>query len=151
MNPLLNALELAFQSLILGNLGSGNNVYTGKASSNKKLPCVIIAADGSSLEEDPPHTGNFWVDVEISVKASAATQVGAAADPTLADMALTQSVFSLVQVSNLDFLLNNQGQSLTVFPTGFFFMAPKGGRDELGGWVDQQTIKIYCCQANLLP
>lgn len=151
MNPLLNSLELAFQGLILGFLGSGANVYTGKASSNKKLPCVIIAADGSSLEEDPPHTGNFWIDVEISVKASAATQPNAVADPTLADMAFTSSVFGIVQVTNLDALLNAQGQSLTVFPTGFFFMAPKGGRDELGAWVDQLTIKVYCCSANLLP
>lgn len=151
MNPLLNSLELAFQSLILGALGSGNNVYTGKDSSNKALPCAIVAADGESLMEDPPHSGNFWVEVELSVKATAATEPAALADPTVADMAFVQSVFSIVQVSNLDVLLNSQGQSLTVFPTGFFFMSPKSGRDELGAWVDQLKLRVYCCQANLLP
>lgn len=150
-NLLIVSLENAFASLIAPTAAAhGASVFPGHSSATKTLPCVIPSVDGSALEEDPPHFGNFWVDVEISVKASAATEQ-AGADPNVADQALTAAVFTLVKVNNLDALLNAQGQNLTVFPTAFFFGAPKAGRDAEGVWVDQMPIKIYCCATIISP
>lgn len=149
-NLLITSLENAFVSLITPAAAPlGGNVYPGHSSADKILPLVIAAADGSSTEEDPPHSGNFWVDVEIYVKATAATEAGVPADPNVADLALTKAVFDVVKVTDLDAQLNAQGQDLTVFPTGFFFMPPKAGRDEKGVWVDIQPMRIYCCPSVL--
>ena len=151
-NLLITSLENALVSLITPAAAPlGANIYPGHSSADKILPCVIAAADGGSAEEDPPHTGNFWVDVEVYVKASAATEPGVPPDPNVADLALTKAVFDTINVTNLDALLNAQGQDLTVFPRGFLFMAPKAGRDEKGVWVDIQPIRIYCCASVLLP
>ncbi|HEV2210854.1 MAG TPA: hypothetical protein VG167_18935 [Verrucomicrobiae bacterium] len=145
---LIDAVELAFVSLIQAAVGTQANGYPGKSSGTKALPCFIAAADGSSLEEDPPRSGNYWVDVEVSVKAIAATEPGAG-DPVLADYALAQTVFNTLQVSNLDVLLNSQGQLLTVMPNGFFFGTPRQLQDEEGAWVDILAIKLYCCNSIL--
>lgn len=151
-NLLVVSLENAFASLVASTaVTMGAAVFPGHSSLTKTLPCVIPAADGTSLEEDPPHSGNFWVDLELSVKASAASDQGQLADPNVADQALTSAIFNLVKVTNLDQLLNAQGQNLTVFPTAYFFGAPKAGRDAEGVWVDTLPVKIYCCATVLAP
>lgn len=156
-NLLIVSLENAFVNLITPVAAPfGANVYPGHSSKDKVLPAVIAAVDGSSLEEDPPHTGNFWADVEIAVKASAATEPGVPPDPNVFDQALVQAVFTLLLgpgggTSNLDQLLNAQGQDLTVFPTAYFFLPPKAGRDQEGVWVDIQPIKVYCCASIIAP
>lgn len=150
-NLLVVSLENAFVSLVSSTaVGLGANVFAGHSSATKTLPCVVCSADGSSLEEDPPHSGNFWMDFQVAIKASAATEQGGA-DPNIIDQALTAAVFALVKVNNLDSLLNAQGQNLTVFPTAFFFGAPKSGRDGEGVWVDELPIKIYCCATVIAP
>jgi len=138
--PLVNALELALCKVVSDVIGNAANVYPGKASTTKVLPCVICAADGSSAEEDPPRTGNFWVDTETTVKVIAATEPGAAVDPVIAADDLTRAVFNALTLDNLDVLLNAAAQSLglllTVFPQGFFFSSPKQGRMRRGpGWM----------------
>lgn len=150
-NLLITSLENAFVSLILPAAAPYQaNVYPGHASSTKALPCVICSADGDSTQEDPPHQGNFWVDLEITVKASAATEADAVADPNVFDLALTKAVFDAVKVNNLDALINALGYDLTILPNAFFFYPPKAGRDQDGVWVDQLTIKVYCC-ASIIP
>lgn len=148
-NLLLSSVESAFSSLITAAIGSQANVYTGKASTNKVLPCVICIADGEE-QEDPPFTGNYWVSVEIQVKYHADTAPGLS-DPKVADLTLVRNVFNAVKVSNLDALLNGQGQNLTVFPNGFFFSSQKAGQDEMGAWADVQPIKLYCCASVIAP
>jgi hypothetical protein len=150
--PLVNALELALCKVVSDAIGNAANVYPGKASTTKALTCVICAADGSA-EEEPPRTGNFWVDTETTVKAIAATEPGSAVDPVIAAEDLTQAVFNALKVDNLDLLLNAAAQSmgllLTVFPQGFFFSAPKQGQDEEGAWMDVLPCRIYCCASVL--
>ncbi len=149
---LINALELSLCRVVSDAIGNAANVYPGKSSTVKVLPAVICAADGSA-EEDPPRTGNFWVDTETTVKAIAATEPGAVADPVLAGNDLTQAVFNALKQDNLDLLLNAAalalGLQLTVFPQGFFFNSPKQGQDEEGAWMDVLPIRIYCCASVL--
>lgn len=150
-NLLITSLENAFVSLINPVALGLANVYPGHSSATKALPAVIAAADGSSVEEDPPQSGNCWVDFELSVKAAAAAEPGAITDPNVADLMITRLVFNVVKVSNLAELLNMQGQDLTVFPNGCFFSPPKAGRDAEGVWVDMLPIRIYCCASVLAP
>jgi hypothetical protein len=151
-NLLITSLENAFVSLLAATAASfGANIYPGHSSADKALPAVIPSADGSSLEEDPPMFGNFWVDVELAVKARASTEPGALSDPNVADLALTAAIFNQVKVLNLDALLNAQGQNLTVFPRAYFFGSPKAGRDAQGVWVDILPMKIYCCASIIAP
>lgn len=150
-NALCDAVELAFVAVIGNAIGSMANIVPGKASGVKALPEVICSADGSNQEEDPPHSGNFWIDVMISVRAQAATEPGAIVDPKLADSALVKAVWSTLKVDNLDTLLNAAGQPLTVFPTGYFFLPDKQGKDADGAWIDELPIRLYCANSILTP
>jgi hypothetical protein len=149
-NNLIDSVEGALQKLLIANLPVNTNVYTGKASSNKKAPCVICACDGEQ-EEDPPRTGNFWISVEVSVKSIAATEPGATVDPLSSDQAFVKSVFDIVCVNVIDALLSAQGFDLTILPQGFIFGSFKSGRDEQGVYVDQLPIRLYCCASILAP
>lgn len=152
-NQLLNSLETALQTILLNQLAAGSNVYTGKDSRNKKLPCYIVAADGDA-EEDPPHSGNHWVNVSVSAKSTSATDAGATQDPKVADLAFGKAMFDVVRVNNglpsLDAQINALGMDLTIFPTAVFYGAPKSGWGENDAWVDEQLIRFYCC-ASAIP
>lgn len=152
---LLDSVETAFQRIVLAAFVpplTPPNVYTGRDSQNKKLPCVICAVDGDA-EEDPPRTGNYWVNVEISVKHTAATEASDTVDPKADAIALTKSVFDLLRINNLDATINAIAATapldLTIFPQGFFFSAQKSGRDELGVYVDTLPVRLYCCPSIL--
>jgi hypothetical protein len=146
---LIDAVEESFRLAILTVIGDAANVYNGKSSSNKKLPCVICAADGDSVEEDPPRSGNYWVNVETSVKLSSHTEPTAQTNPQADEVGLLKQVFDILRTNSLADLLNAQGQDLTVLPEGFFFLAPKAGRDEMGAYVDTMPIRLYCCPSKL--
>jgi hypothetical protein len=53
---------------------TGLTIYDGKGSSEKAAPCAICNA--ASATEDIPGTGNFWVDVEVTLKTVAAVDSG---------------------------------------------------------------------------
>jgi hypothetical protein len=147
MASLNNELEEAFANLIGGAISLEANVYTGKSSGDKALPCVICAADGDG-EEDPKGTGNFWVRMSITMRASAAT-LADGVDPKPASVQLVSDVHQLVYVDDLPAQLNSQGRTLTVFPQGIIFDAPKSGWDDLGAWVDEISARVYCCASVL--
>ena len=125
------------------------NVFTGQAASDKQLNCVICAANGDSLEEEPKGTGNFWVSAEVMVKSSAATDTDGQ-DPQVLHVALVDVVFKGLMVGDLDAQLNAQGRQLTVFPTAFILSSPQRAQDENGAWIDTLPIRLYCC-ASILP
>jgi hypothetical protein len=137
-------LEAALVGIVGPAVAGLASVSAGRSPSTKALPCVICWAEGEELEEDPKGSGNFWVNWGIAVKGSAGQQPGAAS-PTLADIALATAAFNAVHVDNLVDLVNGAGTGITVFPNGFFFSAPKSGRDEEGVWSDELRGRVYCC------
>jgi hypothetical protein len=154
--PLANAVELALVNVVAAAVGAMGNVYPGKSSGDKVLPCVICAADGSSMEEDPPRTGNFWIDFEITVKGTASIEPGAPPDPVIAQNLLVKTAFAAVQVDNLHALINAAaivlGLSLTVFPNGYFWASPRQGQEaDDAAWLDTLPGKLYCCGSVLTP
>jgi len=147
MAVLLNELELAAVALA-GPAADPALVYAGRSAATKSLPCVICAAEGGSEEEDPKGTGNFWVNLVISVKGTAATEADGT-DPTPADVALVDAVFGAFLVSDLPGALNAQGRLLTVFPNGCITSSPRRTQDEAGVWADELPIRVYCCASVL--
>ena len=156
---LLTSAENAFKSVILAAIQKTSNVrvnvYTGKDTADKQLPCVIVAADGDG-EEDPPTTGNFWLTVIISVKALTVSDPtlnddGQAADPKGADVDIASIVFDAVRDDNIEGLLNATGEQFTAFPQGCFSDAPKSGQDANQTWTDELTLRVYCCGSVLRP
>lgn len=147
---LLDSIEEAFRLAVKSIIGDAADVYTGKSPVDKVAPCVICSADGST-EEDPPRTGNYWVNVDIAVKHTAATEASDTVNPRDDSISLLKSVFDILRINDLPTLINAQGQDLTVFPEGAFFDAPRSERDELGIWVDTMTVRLYCCPSVLTP
>lgn len=140
---LTNSLEAAFVGLVQAAVPTVT-VVPGRWPLPKVLPLVICAADGEG-DEDPPRSGNVWVDVKVVVKGSAAVDVDGG-NPAPWSAGLAGTVFDAVHQDNLDALLNAQGQTMTVFPMGFLFGAPESGRDEAGVWVDILPVRVYCCE-----
>ena len=138
------ALEKAFVALITPVVGIVP-VYPGLSNADKAGPCVICAAQGESSEE-PLHSGNYWVTMDIGVKMSAA-------DNTAEDLeALASLVESTVHVDNLDAQLNVQGQDLTVFPFAFEFQSTQlAFNGDEGFWIGNIPVRVYCCSAVLTP
>ena len=144
------ALEKAFQSLITEALGNAYPVYCGRASTDKALPCVICQAQGDG-EEEPWHSGNYWITMAIMVKMAAGTDVNGQ-DPEPVNTLLIQLVESAIAITGLDASLNTQGQSLTVFTNGYIFNAHDlTFQREEGVWIDTLPVRVYCCASILQP
>lgn len=141
-------LEQAFVSLILPML-LGGNVYGGRSPGDRVLPNVVCDAIGEG-EEDPKLTGNFWMNMRITCKSSAATEAGGF-DPTLQDVAFVKSAFDPLLVDDLPAQLNAQGRTLTVLPNAYITSAPSTEQDSEGAWVDVLMIRCYCCASILAP
>src|ERR1051326_1219942 len=124
------------------------NVYPGKSSAERALPCVICGADGDGLE-DPKGTGNFWMDCYVAIEHGAVPNEDGTSpdgpDPKVADQALVSAVFGGLMVEDLAAQLSAAGADFTVFPMGVIFGAPEGGRNEDGVWIDRLPIRLYCC------
>lgn len=149
MSDLLNEVEQAMALMTAAAIGAEANVYAGKSSGEKKLPCVICEALGEA-EEDPKYSGNYWVMARWRIKATAATEANGV-DPSLADIQLVSDVSALIRVNNLDTALNAQGRVLTVFPNGFIIGSPERQQDELGAWEDILPVRLYCCNSVIAP
>lgn len=141
-------LEQAFVSLILPTM-VGGNVYGGRSAGDRTLPNAVCEAIGDG-EEDPKLSGNFWMNMRITCKGTAATEADGF-DPTPLDVAFVKSVFEPLLVDDLPAQLNAQGRNLTVLPNGYITSAPTQEQDAEGSWVDVLTIRCYCCASVLAP
>lgn len=133
-----NAVQLA----LVANYGTeaGQNVYTGKASGEKAFPCVVVAALGGS--EDPPYSGNYMLDMEISVRTEFMGEEEEE-DKIPASTALVQAVGdALNSIALHDDLNANAVADFSVM--GQADMAFSSSQDG-DAWVDTFTLKIYCC------
>lgn len=152
MSDIIDASDSAFRGYLVtvNGLGGGQEaggiaIFTGKDPETKLLPCIICAADGDNVEEDPKGSGNYWLDVSIFVKTAAPPDLdpqGNTIDSKTNSVSLANVVFTALQVDNLDTLVNNNG--FTIFPTGYIFGAQKRGQDKQGAWIDELPIRIYC-------
>jgi hypothetical protein len=149
MNILLNAAENAMVALLTPVVAGRGAVLPGKSFQSKTLPCVICAADGGSVEEEPKNSGNYWINLDVLVKSSAVSNEDGTAmtpvDPTSFDEQLMSDVFSTIQVSGFAGTLSAATTAFTVFPEGVIYESMQSGRDEHGVWIDSQRLRLYCC------
>ena len=136
-------IEEALASLVSAAVGDLASVVTGKASGTKALPVVICAANGSG-EDDPPGSGNFWVDVAVQVKTSASDSETAKED----SQAIIDAVASVVEAEGLPDQITNSGLGVTVLSPQVKYTAPESGQDEEGAWIDSITIGFYACESS---
>lgn len=160
MAILADRVEEAFVVILTGPVESVSGsigLYTGKSSADQLYPCVVCVAQGKTGqeagEEDPVHSGNFWIDAQIIIKHSSAPNPDGAVppppDPKIEDQAIVDAVSSAVMVDNLADLLSNAVSGLTVFPGGVIFQSPEQGTDSKGHWIDTLRIRLYCCGSSI--
>ena len=123
------------------------NVYQGEGNATLSPPCVQIYAQNSN-EEDPPDSGNFWANLEISVFGIAVIDTDGA-DPKPAYDLMVQKVMDLFMSSTLTTDLNSVGiLNFTAIGartrTVEFDAAPDGWRNTL-------AVQILCCPSTLYP
>jgi hypothetical protein len=125
-------------------------VVPAKSAEGKAAPLVICEAECDE-HDDPPMSGNFFVNAAVEVKAAATetadgNEAGAAA--VAANQALVSQVFAALMVSDLPERMNALGMDLTVFP-GMVQFGHQKGRDEQGVWSDVLTVRLYACASAL--
>lgn len=126
--------------LTAGNVGTAN-IYDAKRSGDKDAP--LVGCDAMNAREDPPGTGNFWVDLETTVKASAAVDVDAV-DPKIAADLLTANVMALFQIDNdsLKAALSSQISGFTVMGFGEEQEIEQTVEGDM--WVTTWRRRAYC-------
>lgn len=123
-------------------------ITTGKASSDKVAPLVVCEASTFG-EQDPPYSGNQWIDAEVIVKSIAAVDAdGVATKP--ADDTLVATVSDLVVVSDLPAQLNAAALAAAIEFTcmGVTFDGGDSGQDG-DAWINSIKVKLYCCPSTL--
>jgi hypothetical protein len=152
VNLLIDRCEDAFAAVLAAPVGSLAEVATGKSYTDKTLPVVICAGDGGGVEEDPKGTGNFWLNFTVSIKTLAvadAEGTNPADNPKTTGQAIVSAVMAALMVDNLPALLSAAVADFTVFPNGVIFESPSSGKDEQGAWVDQLSMRVYCCASTI--
>lgn len=137
---ILNLTESAVIAYLTPFAGTAN-VYEAKNSAEKAAPAVCINA--VSAEEDPPMSGNFWVNLEVSARTIAAVNVGEAADdPKTASDALSESIFEALEVDDLADQLSNAETGYVVM--GFGVEKSFDTNVEGDCWIETWKRKLYC-------
>jgi hypothetical protein len=121
-----------------GNVGTPN-IYDAKRSGDKGAP--MVGCDAMEAQEDPPGSGNFWVDAEVVVKSIGAVDADGA-DPKTDSDTLTANVIALLEVDNdtLKAALSTAG--FTVM--GFGDMKEVEQITEQDAWVAIWRRRLYC-------
>ena len=101
-----SAILLYLQSLGLPTA----NIYAGDSSQTKAYPEIIVSV--SEGEEDPPLTGNYWLDVRLIIRSAMVLEGGV--DPVTAHDALTEAVFDGFASTSLWSNLTSYGTNFTV-------------------------------------
>lgn len=123
-----------------GNVGT-TNIQDGKSSAEKEAP--LVGCDAANATEDPPGAGNFWVDLEVSVRSIGAVDADGV-DPKTAGDTLTLNVLNLLEIDNdsLRIALSSQIASFTVMG----FDADKSVEFAADGdtWITTWKRRTYC-------
>lgn len=143
---LASKLEQAAAVLAAASAGANATVFTGQSDLDKDAPCIICAADQETAEEDPPFTGNFWIDLEIQVKGIAAIDADGLA-PKAAYDTLVATTFDTFSATAL--LANLNGAGIADFTCQGFVPKGPGFRTEEDAWVNTLSFRIYCCASTL--
>ena len=137
---LLQRVETALATYLQGKSAVTDlttNIYAGRRGDDKSLPCVICAAE-SAGEDDPPATGNKWVEAQVSVHLPAPEDVDGV--ETLTDgNALSDAVTTALDDSGLAAGLTTGG-TLTV--QGVIWGGVTSGAED-GIWTTVISLKLY--------
>lgn len=119
------------------------NLYEGENNADKVTPCVICSAKQAPAD-DPPFTGNYWVDLAATVFYAAA--IDADGINHKADFnALVASVRDGMSVSDLatHLSLAEDFTAIAVIPDGI--------EKDTSGDMWEATIRhrVYCCASDL--
>lgn len=143
MQVLVDRLEEAL-AVVLAPVVGDVHVATGKDTRDKELPCVICAAEGDGIEEDPKGSGNFWLTATVMVKTSPK-----AAKAT--SQALVSKVYNAIIVDDLPAQLSAAVDDFTVFPNAVIFQSPNSGKTDDDVWQDEFPMRVLCCPSDLTP
>jgi hypothetical protein len=141
----LSVLEKSRLALVAVITAAGvgtDNIFNGKSSEDKPLPVVIC--DAKSQREDPPGSGNFWVDLEVQVKTTGVDETGAAAGSAkTASDTLNANVLAALEVDDLAALLSAATPHFTVLGFG----EEKSQESDQSGdvWVETWKRRAYAC------
>jgi len=130
--------------LTAANVGC-DRIYDEKSAGDKAAPNVSCGA--ANAVEDPPGTGNFWVDAVVSVKTPGAVDVGQAeSDPKNSSESLCAAVFLALEVDDLAAQLTDIQDDFTVMGIA----GEKGHHLEQDGdcWVESIAVRLYCCASD---
>jgi hypothetical protein len=146
---------------------SGLQILTGKSSGTKGPPPAIICVAEEDGDEDPIHSGNFFVNCRVEIKCSEVPNQNGTDDEgaeppdetegfppderKLRDEALVAAVFSDIRVSDLASRLSAAVADLTVFEGSVVFEGAERDRDEHGVSVDTLRFRCLACGSALAP
>jgi len=144
MSDILDKARRALVSYITaGNIGAAN-IYDAKRSGDKSAPMVGCGTgEDEEAIEDPPGTGNYWVDLEIVVKSIGAVDADGV-DPKTAGDSLTINVLALLEIDNDSLMAALSGQIPAFTVMGFD--ADKSIKFSTAGdvWVTTWRRRAYC-------
>src|SRR5260370_213510 len=145
MGQLSAKLEYALATYLAG-VVNFSAIYQGEASTTKVTPELICSASQGS--EEPPFTGNFWMEFSVLARSSFAEDVDGI-DPKIAHDALAESVYNAIAVSNLPELQTTAGNIGTGFTCMGMeaFQLKSDPRDDV--WESTISGKLYCCPSAL--
>lgn len=125
------------------NVGTAN-IYDGKRSGDKDVPSVGCGA--ARATEDPPDTGNFWVETEIILKTMARVDADAV-DPKTSSEALSTALWTALETDDLAAQLSTAITDFTCIGVG----EDKEFEEEEDGdcWKETLKLKLYCCASDL--
>ena len=148
------ALALLVTPVAAG-LSPGIRVVTGKSETDKVAPPLIVCSAEEDGDEEPKHSGNFFVNCSVAIKCSAVTNEDGndnpSPNPKSADQSLVAAVFTILRVSNLDALLTAAVPDFTVFPDSVMHQGTERGRDRAGFWWDILHFRCLACGSSLAP
>lgn len=139
---LTDKLESAFVSVLQSAI-PGVQIVTGKNATVKGVPIIICWADGQG-EEDPPFSGNYWLNGAVEIKGHAGPVKNSAA-AKVAQQDLHGLVYDALRVTDIAEQLTAGVADFTVFPNAVLFDAPVSGNDDAGVWTDAFPFRVYCC------
>lgn len=141
-SSLCRKVELTFESLFkTKSFPDGVNIYRGFSNQVKEGPCVIVFAKGGS--EDPINTGNYRVQVFVTVKGLA--------DPDDQAEAVFNALDSAVEKILADDLLKQELNEVETDDFTIIGLLDKGPDSDVEtlAWHSVYELEVYCCASNL--
>jgi hypothetical protein len=143
MTDINSKVEQAFAAILEAADTGAAAIYQSKRSGDKSANCIIIKA--TAPEEEPPETGNFWVDVEITFKSVASVDTDGT-DPVDASNTIWSNALEVLEVDTLAADLSAL-DDFHVFGFGEAKSVDSGQDEDL--FTDMWKRRIYCCGSDM--